>query len=484
MSILWSPDELRAFVGDGTVVLADRQRQPMPLPAWAAGSVPSLWHVDLAVVYDPDRAHLIRAYKEALREPGVVREVSVRARSGDTWTRWHLRVLNLFDQPHTDGMLYVVDRSETVPAPDPATRDAHHEVPWVRMRCDMGATIIAVEGMVQELYGHTAEEIVGRNALDLAHPDDVSRCLDAGLQVIRNPAVDCTITHRIGRKDGTTGVVHATLKSSDRDDGTWELHHCDAERMLHNELVLALAAEQLIVAYQPLVEVGSGRVTGAEALVRWDHPTRGVIPPLDFIPNTEASGLIVELGGWVLRTACMEAATWPDDLHIAVNLSVRQLADEGIVALVAEALKISGLAPHRLMLEVTESALVDNPEKAIQYLGGLKALGVELALDDFGTGYSSLRYLQRMPVDALKVDRDFVAGLGADGGDTAIVTSVVSLANAFGLRAIAEGVETEEQHQHLALVGCGHAQGFLWGQALPPEQFREVASQSRGDVHR
>ena len=187
-----------------------------------------------------------------------------------------------------------------------------------------------------------------------------------------------------------------------------------------------------------------------------------MVPPLAFIPAAEDSGMIVDLGAWVLRQACQEAATWPADMHVAVNLSVRQLADRAVVAVVADALAVSGLDPRRLVLEVTESALMANAELAIGCLRDLKALGVRLAIDDFGTGYSSLVYLKRMPVDAIKVDRSFVDGLGDDAEDTAIVSSVVRLAHAVGVQAIAEGVETAEQQAHLRELGCDLAQGYYF----------------------
>jgi EAL domain-containing protein (putative c-di-GMP-specific phosphodiesterase class I) len=211
-----------------------------------------------------------------------------------------------------------------------------------------------------------------------------------------------------------------------------------------------------------------------EALVRWQHPERGLVPPLRFIPAAEDSGLIVELGAWVLETACSDAASWPGDAHVAVNLSARQLVDRRIVDVVAGALLRSGLAPGRLVLEVTESALMANAEMALVCLTDLKQLGVGLAIDDFGTGYSSLVYLKRMPVDAIKVDRSFVDGLGDDAEDTAIVSSVVSLAHAVGVQAIAEGVETAEQQAHLLALGCDLAQGFLWSKPMAAADLADV----------
>jgi diguanylate cyclase (GGDEF)-like protein/PAS domain S-box-containing protein len=239
---------------------------------------------------------------------------------------------------------------------------------------------------------------------------------------------------------------------------------------IRNELRQAIDAEQFVLHYQPIMNMNGGAIDGMEALVRWNHPERGMVPPLAFIPAAEDTGLIVELGAWVVRQACLEACRWPGRRHVAVNLSVRQLADHAIVDVVAEALAVSGLDPHRLVLEVTESALMDNAEMALGCLNDLKALGVRLAIDDFGTGYSSLVYLKRMPVDAIKVDRSFVDGLGEDAEDTAIVSSVVSLAHAVGVQAIAEGVETAAQRAHLERLGCDFGQGYLWSRPVPADE--------------
>jgi diguanylate cyclase (GGDEF)-like protein/PAS domain S-box-containing protein len=241
---------------------------------------------------------------------------------------------------------------------------------------------------------------------------------------------------------------------------------------MRNELRRGIDEEEFVLHFQPIMDLTSRHIDGMEALVRWQHPTRGMVPPLAFIPAAEDSGLIVELGAWVLRQSCTEAATWPETVHVAVNLSVRQLADRAIVAVVADALKSSGLDPGRLVLEVTESALMANAEMAVECLTELKTLGVRLAIDDFGTGYSSLVYLKRMPVDAIKVDRSFVDGLGDDAEDTAIVSSVVSLAHAVGVQAIAEGVETAAQQAHLQSLGCDLAQGFLWSRPVPADELR------------
>ncbi len=246
----------------------------------------------------------------------------------------------------------------------------------------------------------------------------------------------------------------------------------DAEARMEIEIGLrrAVAQDQLVLHYQPVVSLGTGRAVGAEALVRWQHPQRGLLGPDRFIPVAEASGLIVPLGRWVLRQACRDAAGWTGvltGLDVAVNLSVRQLTQSDVLTHVRDALAESGLHPSRLLLEVTESAVMEDAEAAGRALDGLAGLGVRIAIDDFGTGYSSLLYLRRYPIGVLKVDRAFVAGVDRSADDHAICTSVVSLGNAVGATTIAEGVETVEQYAILKALGCQQAQGFLWSTGVP-----------------
>ncbi|MEV6600119.1 EAL domain-containing protein [Actinoplanes sp. NPDC051346] len=470
MSTGWTADALRTFIAGRQVRVAGADRRPVPLPDWAGDAVVSpVWTGDLGRVHEADRPQIASAYRSALLEPGTVHEATIRHRGVDQWTPLRLRYLNLLNDPDTNAMVCTVE----VAGP-PTPIDLSVEVPWLRVDCDGGDRIRVVEGMVEELYGCAAADLIGRDLLTLVHPGDAPACIEAAVQVLNNPGVDQTLTHRIIRADGTTRLVQSVLQRRDLRSGTLRLIQYDADRRLHNELLDALSGEQFAVVYQPVVEPGSGRVTGAEALIRWQHPHRGRVSPAEFIPYAEASGLIVDVGRWVVRAACREAATWPADMHVAVNLSARQLANEHIVETVAEALCAAGLEPSRLVLEITESALIDNPEQAIRSLTELKSLGLALAIDDFGTGYSSLAYLKQMPVDTLKIDRSFVEGVGKDTGDEAIVNSVLALARAFGLTVVAEGIETEEQRQYLADLGCDLAQGYLWSPPVPPEQFRGI----------
>ena len=234
---------------------------------------------------------------------------------------------------------------------------------------------------------------------------------------------------------------------------------------LRGDLEWALQRDELEIHYQPVIDVVSGHVRGFEALVRWRNPARGLLGPSEFIDLAEQTGLIVPIGEWVLHQACQQAQAWRvrrGALTIAVNVSARQLQDPGLVASIAKALLVSGLDPGALVLEITESATVDDTEGVIARLEELKALGVRLAIDDFGTGYSSLTYLRRFPVDQLKIDRSFVAEVTSSPEDRAIVASVIDLAHALGVSVVAEGVETEGQLLELMAMGCDLAQGYRW----------------------
>ncbi|MEM9203252.1 MAG: EAL domain-containing protein [Actinomycetota bacterium] len=236
----------------------------------------------------------------------------------------------------------------------------------------------------------------------------------------------------------------------------------------------ALRNAEFIVYYQPEISTIDGRMLGAEALVRWDHPTEGVLAAGSFIEVAEETGLVIEMGEIVLAEAVAEAATWPggdDGPMVRVNLAAAQLQRDDTVALVRFALEESGLPPHRLCLEITESAVMTDINRSEQILHRLKELGVKLAVDDFGTGFSSLAYLKRFPVDALKIDRAFVIGLGEDEEDRAFVSSIISLAEALGLDVVAEGVETERHAEILSELGCHRAQGYLYARPGPPGEL-------------
>lgn len=249
-------------------------------------------------------------------------------------------------------------------------------------------------------------------------------------------------------------------------------HAMDAEfsdrRFIERELKRAIAENLIDVHYQAVVTADGNRIVGAEALARWRHPARGMIPPATFIPVAEQAGLMGQLGEIVLRRALTDATRWPE-LLIAVNLSPVQVHDAALIDLVADVLRETGVAPSRVTLEVTEGVLIENPDEAKARLDALRALGVQLALDDFGTGYSSLAYLQQFRFDKLKIDKAFVAPLGRSAGSQAMIQAIVTLGRALGLKLLAEGVETEEQRVMLRLAGCDEMQGYLFAKPGPRE---------------
>jgi PAS domain S-box-containing protein/diguanylate cyclase (GGDEF)-like protein len=257
---------------------------------------------------------------------------------------------------------------------------------------------------------------------------------------------------------------------------------------LIEDLRRGIEADELVVHFQPVLTVSDGRVVGAEALVRWKHPEKGLLSPGAFIAAAEDSGLIVDVGRQVLSAACDAAARWArhgaesNPFHIAVNLSAKQLTRSGVVEVVREALRVSGAPPQCLVLEVTESAVMSDIDAAVATLQELRDLGVGIAVDDFGTGYSSLTYLKQFPVTALKIDRSFVSGLGQNSDDAAIVSSVLGLARAMELDCIAEGVETEQQRLILQALGGTYAQGFLWSPAMEAATFETWLGTARSDA--
>jgi len=257
--------------------------------------------------------------------------------------------------------------------------------------------------------------------------------------------------------------------------------HTEAlERLnLVGALSTALERGELSLAYQPVVELDSGAIVGAEALLRWDHPERGAIPPDQFIPLAEHSGQIVELGRWVLHEACRQARRWQDGrdaqpLRVSVNVSARQLQDPGLVETVTGALDASGLEPSCLILELTETVLLRDPQQALATLTALRGLGVLIAIDDFGTGYSSLSYLQRLPVDIIKIDKSFVDDLGHGDPGASLARGILDLTRTLAVTALAEGIETPAQAEELRAMSCALGQGFHFWRAVDPAEFRRL----------
>ncbi|MDB5707029.1 MAG: diguanylate cyclase, partial [Sphingomonas bacterium] len=251
-----------------------------------------------------------------------------------------------------------------------------------------------------------------------------------------------------------------------------------SRKQLEDDLRHALVQDQFHVAYQPVVSTKTERIVGYEALIRWDHPTRGAISPAEFVPVAEDCGLIEAIGEWVLRTACMEAATWPKDIRVAVNVSPIQFANPALPAVVTSALAKSGIAPARLELEITEGVFLDETASSEHMFKMLKGIGVRLALDDFGTGYSSLGYLKKAPFDKIKIDQSFVRGAAISGNrNAAIIKAIVTLADTLGMETTAEGVEVQDEILLIRELGCSHIQGYVYGKpARAPEVLKQLAA--------
>jgi EAL domain-containing protein (putative c-di-GMP-specific phosphodiesterase class I) len=247
---------------------------------------------------------------------------------------------------------------------------------------------------------------------------------------------------------------------------------------LENALRRALERNELVLHYQPQVDLGSGRIFAMEALLRWQRPGKGLVSPADFIPLAEESGMIVPIGEWVLRTACAQNKAWQDagltPLRVAVNLSARQFLEKNLIQTVSLALRDSGLAPHFLDIEITESMVMQNAAMAVRTLNELDAMGVVLSIDDFGTGYSSLSYLKRFPIHSLKIDKSFVIDVTSNPDDAAIVAAIITMAHSLDMKVVAEGVETEGQLRFLRAHACDAMQGYYFSRPVPAEVFLEL----------
>jgi predicted signal transduction protein with EAL and GGDEF domain len=247
---------------------------------------------------------------------------------------------------------------------------------------------------------------------------------------------------------------------------------------LESDLHQALAREQFVLHYQPKVDAQTGRLRGAEALIRWLHPERGLVPPATFIPLAEDSGLIEGIGNWVIHEACRQARAWQDQgltpTRVAVNLSAFQFHHGTLLEAIRRSLEEFSLDPAFLEVEITESALMSDPEESVAILRRLSEMGVLVSVDDFGTGYSSMSYLQRFPIDKLKIDRTFISDVTSSNDDASIVSAIVSLGHTLNLKVIAEGVETPEQLEFLQMLGCDQYQGYHYSRPMPADDFAEL----------
>ena len=333
---------------------------------------------------------------------------------------------------------------------------------------------------------------------ETAERSDVERIAEHLLSVLGQPMQlgghECHTTASIGialyPADGAD--VQTLTRNADmamylaKEDGknafrffTHEVKTPSIERlMLETALRRALERDQFSLHYQPKVDTATKQITGVEALLRWTHPDLGILPPMQFIPLAEETGLIVPIGRWVLRQACAQNMDWQHrglpPVSMAVNLSPRQFADERLLQDIDEALAASGMPPSLLQLEVTESMVMRNVPRAVKVLDAIQSRGIRLAIDDFGTGYSSMSLMKQFPIDTIKIDRSFVRDLPRDSEDQAIAQAIINMGKALGMTVVAEGVETAEQEAFLRNHACDEMQGFLFSRAVPPEQLADL----------
>lgn len=326
---------------------------------------------------------------------------------------------------------------------------------------------------------------IGSDANVAAIADRITACFQRSITIDGHLA-DCSASIGIAVAPGDGTDATTLMKNADlalyraKSEGKATYHFFEPaldeqarrRRQMELDLRVALRDGQFKLNYQPLYSLVEERLKGFEALIRWDHPEHGLISPVEFIPLAEETGLILPIGEWVVREACREASAWPADISVAVNVSPKQFATQGLSQTVLRALASSGLSPQRLELEITESIFISNVEKTLSTLHGLRNLGVRIALDDFGTGYSSLSYLRSFPFDKVKIDRSFVEDLDKGGNAHAVIRAITTLADALGMETLAEGVEIQGQLDILRKEGCGHIQGFLFSR---PVEASEVA---------
>ncbi len=312
-------------------------------------------------------------------------------------------------------------------------------------------------------------------------------------------SVACSIGIAAYPTDGTTAdmlIEHADVamyRAKESGRKTWKFYKSEMNEAaiyrlrIENDLRSALDRGEFVLHYQPQIDLRTGTVIGVEALIRWQHPQSGLLPPATFISVAEDIGLIIPIGAWVLKQACLQAVAWQKlgfpPIHMAVNLSARQFAQQGLSQLIAQTLQSTGFNSSLLELEITENLMMSNVEEAANILADLRSLGVAISVDDFGTGYSSLYYLKRFPINILKIDRSFVRDITTDRDDAAIVVAIVALAQSLGLKVIAEGVELEEQAAYLIECGCDAAQGYLYSKPVSPEVIENILENGYGAVN-
>jgi len=358
---------------------------------------------------------------------------------------------------------------DLLPSSDRIARLGGDEFAILQMSGSQPQSSISLAAKIIELVGHP-HSIEGH---------DVTVGASVGIAIAQPDEMDCETILK------SADLAMYSAKADGR--GTYRVFDpqmdavVQARRLLERDMRTAFAQGEFTLAYQPLVNLQTKKVTAFEALLRWRHAERGMMSPSEFIPVAEEMGLIVQLGEWALRQACIEAAAWPKDIRVSVNLSPLQFAKGNLVSTVLNALASSGLPASRLELEITETVLLEKSERNITILNQLRELGVRISMDDFGTGYSSIGYLRSFPFDKIKIDQSFVRDLLVDRGSLAIVRAIAGLGISFGITTTAEGVETEEQMRRLNMEGCIEVQGYLYSKPVPGEEIPNLLARLEND---
>jgi diguanylate cyclase (GGDEF) domain len=410
----------------------------------------------------PNRIELLRRLNEHLASPASLSQTAVLYVDLDRFKM----VNDTLGHPIGDALLkLVVERMQRLLAP----RDV-----LARLGGDE-FVILQAEGEqphAAEVLASRIIEIVGRTYLLQGHSVQVGASVGIALAATDGKTPEELI------KNADLALFKA--KSAGRATFRFFTDAMDREiqerRALEIDLRRAVIMQELSLVYQPQFEIDGNKLVGFESLVRWSTPERGSVSPAQFIPLAEETGIIDQLGEWVLRTACKEAARWPEPLTVSVNLSPVQFKSPKLVSIIVGALSSAGLPPSRLDLEITEGALIENTETVLLMLNQIKAMGIKVSIDDFGTGYSSLSYLQKFPFDKIKIDQSFIRSLETNADSAAIVRAVTALGKSLGMMTIAEGVETESQLELIARDGCAQVQGYLTGRPLAADAASELIS--------
>jgi diguanylate cyclase (GGDEF)-like protein len=467
--ILLSSLAVAIFTAIGALLVARRAREGQH----GAAHVDS--HAQYALSHDPltglpNRLALIEATEQAMAKPGT--------------GQFALLVLNV-------DRLKPINDSLGHHAGDELLRELANRVHSVLRRGDMLTRLAGDEFTIlaADLRGEQDAEVVANKVLEAMRtpffvaPLEIHASVSIGVSMF--PGNGRTFDVLLRRAEAAMRYAKDSARGGFRFYAEEMSKFADDRLALEADLRRAIEAAQLELHYQPKVDIPTGRIRSAEALIRWRHPTRGLVPPGDFISIAEETGLIVDIGEWVLREACRQMREWLDagmsPVRIAVNLSAKQFRHADLAAIVRSALEMAQLQPGYLELELTESAVMQDPEKSAATLQKLSTMGVHISIDDFGTGYSSLSYLRRFPLDKLKIDRSFIRDLLSNPDDVSIVRAIISLAHSLRLRVVAEGVETAEQLAFLRDLGCDQYQGYFCSPAVPAAAFCDLLKRLRSE---